>query len=72
LVVEIISPDDETYAKLPFYADHEVDEVLIVDPSAQGVEWLGLRPDGEYDAIERSALIDCGPAELGAHINLPQ
>ncbi len=32
LVVEILSPDDESLQKLPFYAAHDVDEVLLVDP----------------------------------------
>ncbi len=31
VVVEILSPDDETYDKFPFYAAHGVDEVLVVD-----------------------------------------
>lgn len=30
LVVEIRSPGDESYAKLPFYAERGIDEVLIV------------------------------------------
>ena len=32
LVVEIVSPEDESWAKLPFYSAHDVNEVLIVDP----------------------------------------
>jgi Uma2 family endonuclease len=47
LVVEILSPDDETRQKLPFYAAHNVDEVLLVDPTERTVAWLGLR-EGEY------------------------
>src|SRR5436305_6589807 len=33
LVTEIVSPGDETRQKLPFYAAHDVDEVLAVDPT---------------------------------------
>ena len=33
LVVEILSPGDESLQKLPFYAAHHVDEVLLVDPA---------------------------------------
>ena len=29
LVIEVVSPGDESWVKLPFYAAHEVDEVLI-------------------------------------------
>ncbi len=36
LAVEVLSPGDETWNKLPFYADHQVDEVLIVDPDEGG------------------------------------
>jgi Uma2 family endonuclease len=70
LVVEIVSPSDETWLKLPHYAAHEVDEVLILDPEERVVHWLGLS-DGEYRPIERSALIDLGQAELADKIDWP-
>jgi hypothetical protein len=70
LAVEIISPADETWQKLPFYAAHEVDEVLIVDPEERAVHWLGLSGD-EYSPIEHSSLIDLGPAELADLIDWP-
>lgn len=70
LVVEIVSPADETWQKLPFYAAHEVDEVLIADPAERAIHWLGL--DGpEYHAIDRSALIDLGRDDLAAQIDWP-
>jgi Putative restriction endonuclease len=68
--VEIISPGDETWQKLPFYAAHEVDEVLILDPDEHAVHWLGLN-GGEYRPIERSALIALGPKELAELIDWP-
>jgi len=68
LAVEIVSPGDETWKKLPFYAVHGVDEVLIVDPLERLVQWLGLQ-DGRYEPIERSALIDYGPAQLAKRID---
>ena len=70
LVVEIISPGDETWQKLPFYAAHEVDEVLIIDPAEHAVHWLGLS-GGEYQPIERRGLIDLGPTELAGQIDWP-
>lgn len=70
LVLEIVSPGDESWAKLPFYAAHEVDEVLIVDPEKRTVDWLGLT-DGEYRPIERSGLIDLGPNGLAERIDWP-
>lgn len=70
LVVEIVSPDDETWKKLPFYAAHGVDEVLIVDPGERAVHWLRL-DRGEYRPIERSALIDLGASEVAERIDWP-
>lgn len=70
LVVEIVSPGNETWAKHPFYAAHEVDEYLIVDPAVQAVHWLGLQ-DGEYRRLSRSRLIDLGPEDLAARIDWP-
>jgi Uma2 family endonuclease len=70
MVVEILSPDDETWQKLPFYAQHDVDEVLVVDPAEHKVTWLALH-DGAYAELQRSALIELGPAELAAQIDWP-
>ena len=71
LVVEIVSPDDDTWKKLAFYAAHQVDELLIVDPEKRRVDWLGLEPAGEYAPIERSRLIELGPAELAERLDWP-
>ena len=70
LLIEIVSPGDETWEKLPFYADHDVDEILIVDPAKRSIDWLALA-DGEYRPVERSGLIDLGPRELAARLEWP-
>jgi Uma2 family endonuclease len=70
VVIEIVSPGDESWAKLPFYAAHHVDEVLIVDPAKRSVDWLGLSGD-EYLPIERSGLIDLGTDHLAEQIDWP-
>jgi Uma2 family endonuclease len=70
LVIEIVSPGDETWEKLPFYAKRDVSEVLIVDPTDRTVAWLVLR-EGEYQPVEQSALIDLGPAALSEQIDWP-
>lgn len=70
LVVEIVSPEDETWEKLPFYAAHGVEEVLIVDGEKQSVHWLTLK-DGRYQRAQRSALIEMGAAELVERIDWP-
>lgn len=69
-MIEVVSPEDETQEKLPFYAAHSVDEVLIVDPQARSVSWLGLK-DGRYEEIERSGLIDLGVSDLTEQIDWP-
>ena len=71
LVVEIVSPGDESWEKLPFYAAHDVDEVLIVDPEKRSVDWLGLH-GGEYRPLERSGLIELGADELGGRLDWPK
>jgi Uma2 family endonuclease len=70
LVIEILSPGDETRQKLPYYAARGVDEVMLVDPAERTVTWLALR-DGEYAPVERSGLIELGPAELAEQLDWP-
>ena len=71
LVVEIVSPGDDTWAKLPFYAAHHVEELLIVDPVERSVSWLGLVAQ-RYQPIARSTLIDVGAEDLTRRIDWPQ
>ncbi len=68
--LERASGIDESWQKLPFYAAHDVDEVLIVDPEKRSVHWLTLA-NGEYRDTERSALIELGPNDLAAQIHWP-
>ncbi len=70
LVLEILSPDDETWEKLPFYAAHHVDELLIIDPATRQVHWLALTAN-RYEPIDHSALIELGPAELARRLDWP-
>jgi Uma2 family endonuclease len=71
LVIEIVSPGDDTWKKVPFYATHGVDELLIVDLQKRRVDWLGLEPSGEYRPLERSRLIELGPAKLAERLDWP-
>jgi Uma2 family endonuclease len=70
IAVEIVSPEDETREKLPFYAAHQVDELLIVDPQAHSVQWLSLRA-GAYRQADRSELIGLEGSEFAAQIEWP-
>jgi len=71
LVLEIASPGDESWDKLPFYAEHQVDELIIIDPAEHTIAWLALDEQGEYRAAQRSRLIDLEPVELAARIDWP-
>jgi Uma2 family endonuclease len=70
LVVEIVSPDDKTWEKLGFYAAHQVDELLIVDPDERQVHWLALA-GREYRPVDRSGLIELGTQDLAEQIDWP-
>lgn len=70
LVVEIVSPGDESYHKLGFYAAHGVDEVVIVDREERVVEWHRLLGQG-YERVVRSRLIELGSADLEQQIDWP-
>jgi hypothetical protein len=64
-VVEIESPYDETSEKLPFYASHGVEEILVVSPARRAVAWLML--DGAaYTPADASRLLGPPSALLEA------
>jgi Uma2 family endonuclease len=65
LVVEILSPDDESYDKLPWYAALGTREVLIVDPITRAVDLFVLR-DGKLVRAEtaRSEVLDATFARI--------
>jgi Uma2 family endonuclease len=71
LIVEIVSPRDDAWEKLPFYARHQVDEVMIVVPAERGIRWLGLEADAEYSPLDRSRLLEVGTTELAAQLIWP-
>jgi hypothetical protein len=71
VVVEIESPDDETWEKLGFYADHGVEELLIVSLQSHSVTWLALA-DGQYEQVEESGLLGPDSRTLGARIEWPE
>jgi hypothetical protein len=70
VVVEILSPDDETYEKFPFYAAHAVDEVLVIDPEARRVRIFALGA-GDYGETDSSALLGVDAGALTAAIRWP-
>jgi Uma2 family endonuclease len=70
IVVEILSPDDEAYEKMPFYAGRGVDELVIVDPVQQKVRTFALQGD-RYAENERSRLLVVEARTLERAIDWP-
>ncbi len=70
LVVEIVSPDDESWEKLSFYSAHEVNEVVIADPAGRTLDWMELAGT-VYHRVERSSLLDIAVADVAAQIDWP-
>ena len=51
-VLEILSPDDETYGKFPHYAERGVTEILVAHPCER---WITCRLLASTDYRERPA-----------------
>jgi len=65
IVGEVLSPDDETWAKLPFYAARGVEEVFVADPLARTVRVFVLS-NGAYEETDRSPRLQASTEQLGA------
>lgn len=70
MVVEVVSPDDESWLKFDHYASHRVEEVLIADPQRRTLDLFVLAGDG-YEPRDHSDVLDADVAELHAAINWP-
>jgi Uma2 family endonuclease len=70
IVVEIVSPGDESRRKLDFYFRAGVEEVLIVDSETWTVEWFERGPDA-FRPADASALLGITSAELAAAVDWP-
>ncbi len=68
VIVEIRSPDDETYEKFDFYARHGVDEIVVLEPDEERLDWFALI-DGLYVGVVRSELLGVEVAEISAQID---
>jgi len=68
--VEVVSPDDQTFAKLPFYAAHAVDEVLIVEAGLRTARWF-INTGDVYDERHASLLVGTTSAEVAAGLRWP-
>ena len=78
-VIEIRSPEDETYDKLPFFAALEIREVLVVDRDTKrpeiyrlaGSQYVALQPDSDGWVVSntmgvRFRVVDGPPSQRSA------
>ncbi len=72
VVVEVISPDDETFDKFSFYARREVDEVLVADPSTRALTLWRRTSDQGYEQVSVSSLLQVAAVDLAASIAWPE
>jgi Uma2 family endonuclease len=72
LAVEILSPGDDTWGKLPFYAKLSLDELAIIDPRERRVTRLALSTDRAYREVDRCGLIELAAVELAEQLDWPR
>lgn len=70
LVVEVLSPGDESHREFDFYARHGVDEVWIVDPVERSVRMWVLQ-DGAYDERVTSVLLGLSVPDVVDGVDWP-
>ena len=70
IVVEVLSPHDETWEKFGFFARHGVEEACVVDPPGRQIRWFLLAGAG-YEETGASPLLGVTAADLVARIDWP-
>ena len=64
MVIEVLSPDDETFAKFDFYAACGVKEILVADPDNRSVRCWAFTPHGPIESRSSAVLqVDCDRLE---------
>jgi Uma2 family endonuclease len=70
VVIEVVSPDDETYLKMDFYASHGVEGLVVADPQLQVVRIWQLI-DGALVETGQSDLLGASATELTRDVAWP-
>jgi len=70
IVVEIVSPDDETYQKFDFYFSHGVEELVVADPAARTVRWW-QRGSKSFEPTDTSRLLGVDVTDVVSQIDWP-
>jgi Uma2 family endonuclease len=71
LVIEVVSPGDESWDKFDHYAAHDVDEVLIADPARRTLD-LFILTEGRYERAAQSRLLGVSTHDLHDLIAWPE
>ncbi len=70
VVVEVVSPGDETWEKFAFYARSGVEEICTAEPFEQRIRWWRL-VGHDYAETDTSPLLGIRVGELAAQIDWP-
>ena len=69
-VLEVLSPDDETFAKFDFYAARGVEEILVAHPTDRWVRcWVNR--GGAFEEVDASAVLGVRMTDLIAEVEWP-
>jgi Uma2 family endonuclease len=68
IVVEIRSPDDETFDKFTFYLEHGVEEILVCDLATEEVQWY-VRGEVSFSEAAASKLLTMSSNDVRVGIN---
>ena len=71
MVLEVLSPDDETFAKFDFYAERSVSEILVGHPRERWARCWRQAAGGGYTEVDHSRVMDIAMGELSAQIRWP-
>jgi Putative restriction endonuclease len=70
IVVDVLAPGHETYAKFNFYYARGVEEILVADPAKRAVT-LFRRGAAAFEETDMSAVLDAPLAAIAAGITWP-
>lgn len=70
IVVEVVSPHDETWEKFGFYAHRGVQEICTAEPLERRLRWWQLEGDA-YTEVATSGLLGITVEDLAAQIDWP-
>jgi Uma2 family endonuclease len=67
IVVEVRSPDDESYDKFSFYFARDVEEILIADLATETVHWFA-RTDSSFVEQSQSSIFPLTTSEVAIQL----